>query len=89
MSPPTVILTRSISFLLVVVTKKITICDFSVFGYVCEFYKETCVCVCNVANAFKKSACLVARTSFPQGLKIWVICKGHVLHLRARDCMHK
>jgi hypothetical protein len=32
-------------------------------------------------NALKKAACFVAEASFPQGLKIWVIHKGHVFHL--------
>jgi hypothetical protein len=61
---------------------------FSVLGYVCEFYKETCVCAWNVVDALKKAACLVAEASFPQGLKIWDIHKGHVFHLRASDCMY-
>jgi hypothetical protein len=34
-------------------------------------------------NALKKAACLVAEASLPQELKVWVIHKGHVIHLLA------
>jgi hypothetical protein len=34
-------------------------------------------------NALEKAASLVYEASLPQGLKVWVIHKGHVLHLLA------
>jgi hypothetical protein len=64
-----------------VVTNNLTICDVPVFWYIFEFYKEAFVCAWNVANALKKAACLVAEASISQGLKVWVIHKGHVLNL--------
>jgi hypothetical protein len=77
-----------IFFVRFVVTNNFFICDFSVLWYVFEFYKETCVCSWNVVDALEKAACLVAEASFSQGLKVWVLHKGHVLHFLPSHWMY-
>jgi hypothetical protein len=63
-------------------------CDLSVLWYVFEFNKETCVCSGNIADALEEATCLIAKASFPKGLKVWILHKGHVLHLLASYWMY-
>jgi hypothetical protein len=71
-----------------VVANNFAICDVSVFWYVFEFNKETCVCSWNVTDALEQATCLIAEASFPQGLEVRVLNKGHVLHLLASYWMY-
>jgi hypothetical protein len=83
----------SLLFVRFVITNYFAIRNLSLFWYVCNFQKETCVGSWDVADALKKAACLVAEFPLPKGLEVRVIHEGHVFHLLAGywmdDCVFK
>jgi hypothetical protein len=70
------------------VKNNFAICDLSVLWYVFEFNKETFVCSGNAADALEEATCLITKSYFSKGLKVWILHKGHVLHLLASYCMY-